>query len=74
MIKVTRQGIGSAVVRVDVEHLEGIATEAQQKLAAKRTGESTMAIAGWTGRIVAERATLDAERKFYSVTVRRYNS
>lgn len=74
MMKIQRQGTGSAVVRVDVEHLEGVATEAQQKLAAKGTARALLAMAGWTGRIVATRATLDAEGKFYSITVRRYNS
>lgn len=73
MIRITRQGNTSAVVQVDVDGLSATTPEGQ-KDHAKQTAAATMAIMGWTGKITATRATLDAEGKFYSVTVRRTNS
>jgi hypothetical protein len=73
MIRIVRQGIGSAVVQVDVDGLEAKDVEGQ-KASAKSSAAATMFIMGWRGHIVATRATLDAEGKFYSVTVRNYKS
>ena len=74
MNTIVRQGIGSAVVRVATESLSPAAGIEAWKAAAKSAASATMAVAGWTGRIVATRATLDAEGKFISVTVRNYKS
>jgi len=69
MIRIVRHGIGSAVVQVDVDGLEAKDVEGQ-KAAAKSSAAATMVIMGWTGDVKVTRATLDAEGKFYSVTVR----
>jgi len=74
MNTIVRQGTGSAVVRVAISSLNPAAGLQTWKVEAKSAACATMAVAGWTGRIVAERATMDANCKFISVTVRRYNS
>ena len=74
MVTITRQGIGSAVVRVPVADLAHPTAPWLDKEEAKALAVTFLTVnSTWsTGRTEATRATLDAECKFYSVTVRHY--
>jgi len=76
MISIARQGIGSAVVRVPLADLTPDAGLQTWKVEAKALAVTFLTVhSTWsTGRTVAERATLGANCKFISVTVRHYTN